>query len=57
MTICPAVEVPGVVPTVVVEEEDSSVEIVISGREMKSDQAERTGTEPVPEEALLREAG
>ena len=45
------------VPTVVVEEEDSSVEIVISEREMKSDQAEGIGTEPVPEEALLREAG
>jgi len=53
----PAVEVPGVVPTVVVEEEDSSMEIVISGREMKLDQAEGTGTEPVPEDALLREAG
>jgi len=53
----PAVEVPGAVPTVVVEKEDSSVEIVISGREMKSDQAEEIGNEPVPEEALLREAG
>jgi len=31
----PPVEVPGVVPTVVVEEEDSSVEIIISGKEMK----------------------
>jgi len=53
----PAVEVPRVVPTVVVEEEDSSVEFAISGREMKLDQAEGTGTEPVPEDALLREAG
>ena len=52
-----AVEVPGVVPTVVVEEEDSSVEFVISRREMKSDQAEGTGTEPVPKDALLREVG
>ena len=53
----PAVEAPGEGPTVVVEEEDSSVEIVISGREMKSNQAEETGTKPIPNEALLREAG
>jgi len=45
-----------VVPTVVVEEEDSSVEVLISGEEMKADQAEGTGTEPVPEEAMMREA-
>ena len=36
----PAVEVPGVVLTVEIEEEDSSVELVISERETKSDQAE-----------------
>jgi len=53
----PAVEVPGVVPTVVIEEEDSSVEIIISGKEMKSDQVEGAGTEPVPEDAILRKAG
>ena len=53
----PAVEVPGVVPTVVVEEEDSSVEIVISGREMKSDQVEETGTEPDSEVVKLRREG
>jgi len=53
----PAVEVPGVGPTVVVKEEDSSVEIIISGREMKSDQAEGTGTASVPEDAMLRKVG
>jgi len=53
----PAVEVPGVVPTVVVEEEDSSVEIIISGKEMKPDQAEATGGEPVPEDAQSRREG
>jgi len=53
----PPVEVPGVVPTVVVEEEDSSVEIIISGNEMKSDQAVGAGTEPVPEDAMLRKEG
>jgi len=31
----PAVEVPGVAPTVEIEEEDSSVELVISEKEMK----------------------
>ena len=53
----PAVEVPGVVPTVEIEEEDSSVELVISEREMKSDQAEGTGAEPVPEDAQWRKEG
>ena len=46
LSICdedPPVEVPGVVPTVVVEEEDSSVEFVVSGKETKSDQAEEQG--------------
>jgi len=51
----PTVEVPDVVPTVVVEEEDSSVEVLISGEKMKADQAEGTGTEPVPDEAVVRE--
>jgi len=53
----PPVEVPGVVPTVEVEEEDSSVEVLVSGKEMKRDQAEGTGTEPVPEDAELRMGG
>jgi len=52
----PAVEVPGVGPTVVVEEEDSSVEVIISGKEMKADQAEGTGTEPVSEDDVVRKA-
>jgi len=39
----PPVEVPGMVPTVVVEEEDSSVEIVVSGKETKSDQRREQG--------------
>ena len=30
--------------------------MLISGEEMKADQAEGTGTEPVPEEAMVREA-
>ena len=47
----PAVEATGEVPTVVVEEEDSSVEIVVSGKETKTDQAEGTGGAPVPEDA------
>jgi len=34
----PPVEVPKVVPTVVVEEEDSFIEIIISEKEMKRDQ-------------------
>jgi len=33
----PPVEVPGVVPAVEVEEEDSSIEFLISGKEMKRD--------------------
>ena len=53
----PAVEVPGVVPTVEIEEEDSLVELVISEREMKSDQAEGTGGEPVPEDAQVKKEG
>jgi len=53
----PAIEVSGVVPTVEVEDGDSSVEIIISGKEMKKDQAEGTGTEPVPEDAMLRKEG
>jgi len=51
------VEVPGVVPTVVVEEEDSSVEIIISGKEIKRDQAKETGTEPDSEVVKLRREG
>ena len=49
------VDVPDVVPTMVVEEEDSSVEVFISEKEMKGEQAEGTGFEPVPEEDLVRE--
>jgi len=52
-----SVEVPGVVPTVEVEEEDSSVEFLISRKEMKRDQAEGTGAMPVPEDAELRREG
>jgi len=51
----PVVEVPDVVPTMVVEEEDSSVEVFISEKEMKGEQAEGTGTEPVPGVAMVRE--
>jgi len=53
----PPVEVPGVVTTVEVDEEDSSVEFFISGKEMKRDQAEGTGVVPVPEDAELRREG
>jgi len=54
----PPVEVPRVVPTVVVEEEeDFSVEVLASGKEMKVDQAEGTGTEPVPEAAESKREG
>jgi len=50
----PPVEVPGVVPAVVVEEEeDSSVEVLTSGKKMVGDQAEGTGAEPVPEVTKL----
>jgi len=45
----PMVEVPGMVPTVVVDEGDSSVELV-SVKEMMSDQAEGTGGVPVPDD-------
>ena len=45
------------VPTVVVEEDDSSIEIIISRKEMKSDQTEGIGTEPVPQDAILRKVG
>jgi len=53
----PLLEVPGVVPTVEVEEEDSSVEFLISGKEVKRDQTEGTGAVPVPEDAELRREG
>ena len=55
----PPVEVPGVVPTVVVdeEEEDSLFEIGVSGKETKTDQAEGTGDEPVPEDAQRKQEG
>ena len=52
----PAVEAPGEVPTVVVDEEDSSVEFVVSGKETMTDQAEGTGA-PVPEDAQMMEEG
>jgi len=52
------VEVPGVVPTVVVEEEeDSSVEVLASGKKMVEDQVEGTGAEPVPEAVELEWEG
>ena len=51
----PAVEVPDVVPTVEIKEEDSSVEVFISGEKMRREQAEGTGSETVPEEALAKE--
>ena len=55
MNIEPPVEVPGVVPTVVVEEEEeSSVEVLASGKKMMRDQAEGTGAKPVPEAAELK---
>ena len=53
----PAVEVPREVPTVVVDEEDSSVEFVVSGKETKADQAEGVGVEPVPEDAQINLGG
>ena len=53
----PPVEVPEVAPTVEVEEEDSSVEFLISGKEVKRDQTEGTGAVPVPEDAELRREG
>jgi len=50
----PPVEVPGVVPTVVVEEEvESSVEVLPSGKKTKGDQVEGTGTVPVSEATEL----
>ena len=45
------------VPTVEVEEEDSSVEFLISGKEMKRDQAKGTGAVPIPEDVELRRKG
>ena len=57
MLMNPPVEVPGVIPTMEVEEGDSSVEILISVKEMKKDQAEGTGTGPVPEDAMLKREG
>jgi len=48
------IEVSGVVLTMVVEEEeDSSVEVLVSGKKMVGDQAERIGAEPVLEDAEL----
>ena len=53
-----SVEVPGVVPTVVVEEEeDSSVKVLASGKKMVRDQVEGTGAVPVPEAAELKMEG
>ena len=51
----PVMEVPRVVPTVVVEDEDSSVEVV-SVTETIPDQAEGTGGVPVPDDAKMEEA-
>ena len=53
----PPIEVPGVLPTVEVAEEDSSIEFLISGKEMKRDQAEGIGAVPVPKDAKLRRKG
>ena len=54
----PSIEVPGVVPTVVVEEEeDSSVEFLASGKKMARDQAEGTGAVPVPKAAESKREG
>jgi len=54
----PPVEVAGVVPTVVVEEEEeSSVEVLTFVRKTMVDQAERTGAEPVPGVAELKWEG
>ena len=50
----PAVEVPGVVSTVVIDE-DSSVEFV-SVKKTVSDQAEGTGGVPVPDDVQMLEA-
>jgi len=51
----PPIEVPGVVPTMVVEEEEeSSMEVLASGKKMMGDQAEGTRAEPVPETAELK---
>jgi len=49
------IEIAGVAPTEVVEveEEDSSVEFLVSGKTMKGDQAEGIGDEPLPEDAEL----
>jgi len=52
------VEVAGVSPTVVVEvEEESSVEVLVSGKKTKGDQAEGTGAVPVPEATELNWVG
>jgi len=55
----PPVEVPGVVPTVVVdeEEEDSLFEIGVSEKERMLDQAEGTGGAPVSEDAQKKQEG
>jgi len=55
----PPVEVAGVAPTEVVEveEEDSSVEFLASGKKIVRDQAEGTGAVPVPEAAGSKREG
>jgi len=53
----PAVEASKEVSTGVVDEEDSSVEFVVSGKETMTNQAEGAGGEPVPEDAQMMEAG
>jgi len=55
----PPVEVAEVAPTEVVEveEEDSSVEFLVSEKEMKRDQADGTGAMPVPEAAESKRDG
>jgi len=50
----PPVEVPGVIPTVVVEEEkDSSVEVLASVEKKERDRAEGIGAVPLPEAAEM----
>ena len=55
----PPVEVAGVAPTEVVEVEveDSSVEVLASGKKMVRDQAEGTGAVPVPEAVESKREG
>jgi len=53
----PAVEAPGVVPTVVIDGEDSSVEFIVSKKETMLEQADGTGGAPISEDGQLMEEG